>query len=367
MHCSCGSPLPLLRVFISPEGVAPNCTGLPAPVQSFTTSDEATRPEHGFPLVVLQPGIGGIGKKSTGENIWLTDTYREHFPAYVVYLHPQSRTHEYITRDDGINNGRPTEMIDYYIKGIEHLVDTIPEIDRQRIYLTGHSMGGSSTWYIMLARPDLAAAAVPLAGIPPIDLDEAERLKDIPIWMMMGNNDPWSGSYPYVRTYQNLVQEGAERVRFWEIQDIGHSGRPQNLWPIAEFLFSFRRGETNSGTTHTPTLSYNEATARSWTNQEGRQITAGFVHYHGETVELILPDQSSVHVPLDTLIPADREWIRETTGYRLWQNQQGQTIEARLVSRDGDQVKLERLDGQTFRIPLATLSEPDQAFLREKD
>lgn len=208
--------------------------------------ETAPVPEHGFPLVVLQPGIGGIGQTSTGANLWLTDTYRQHFPAYVVYLHPQSRTHEYITREDGINNGRPTAMIDHYIAGIEHLLETHPDIDRHRIYLHGHSMGGSSTWYIMLARPDLVAAAVPLAGIPPIDLDEAERLKNIPIWMMMGNNDPWSGSYPYIRTYQNLVKAGAQRVRFWEIQDIGHSSRPANLWPIAEFLFSFRQGEDSA-------------------------------------------------------------------------------------------------------------------------
>ncbi|MCH8513809.1 MAG: hypothetical protein LAT83_19440 [Kiritimatiellae bacterium] len=165
-------------------------------------ADNAVAPEHGFPLVVLQPGIGGIGKKSTGENIWLT----------------------------------------------------------------GHSMGGSSTWYIMLARPDLVAAAVPLAGIPPIDLEEAERIKDIPIWMMMGNNDPWSGSFPYIRTYQNLVQAGAERVRFWEIQDIGHSGGAQSLWPIAEFLFSFRRGGTGAAEDGRPW--------RNWRNQDGEEVRA---------------------------------------------------------------------------------------------
>lgn len=95
----------------------------------------------------------------------------------------------------------------------------------------------------MLARPDLPAAAVVVAGVVPLDIEEAERIKDISIWMMMGNNDPWSGSHMYTRAYQNLVQVGAPRVRYWEIQDIGHSSSPTEMWPIAQFLFSFRKGE----------------------------------------------------------------------------------------------------------------------------
>jgi pimeloyl-ACP methyl ester carboxylesterase len=37
-------------------------------------------------------------------------------------------------------------------------------IDTNRVYLTGHSMGGHGTWHIALAHPDLFAAAAPLAG-----------------------------------------------------------------------------------------------------------------------------------------------------------------------------------------------------------
>ncbi len=37
-------------------------------------------------------------------------------------------------------------------------------IDTNRIYLTGHSMGGHGTWHIALAHPDLFAAAAPEAG-----------------------------------------------------------------------------------------------------------------------------------------------------------------------------------------------------------
>jgi predicted esterase len=37
-------------------------------------------------------------------------------------------------------------------------------IDADRVYLTGHSMGGHGTWHIALTHPDLFAAAAPFAG-----------------------------------------------------------------------------------------------------------------------------------------------------------------------------------------------------------
>lgn len=199
------------------------------------------RPPQGFPLVVLQPGIGGIGKKKVGANVWVTDSFREWFPAYVVYLHPQGRTHEYTTRPDGVNSAKPTKMVDAYIAAIEKLLKTLPDVDKRRVYLFGHSMGGSSTWFILDKRPDLVAAAVPMAGLPPLDLEQAERMKEVPIWMIVGNDDPWSGSFPYIRAYQNLVKAGARKVRFWEIQDIGHSGGFQRAWPLAAWAFQQRR------------------------------------------------------------------------------------------------------------------------------
>jgi pimeloyl-ACP methyl ester carboxylesterase len=44
------------------------------------------------------------------------------------------------------------------------LVEEDFPIDTNRVYLTGHSMGGHGTWHIALAHPDLFAAAAPMAG-----------------------------------------------------------------------------------------------------------------------------------------------------------------------------------------------------------
>ncbi|MEZ5430720.1 MAG: hypothetical protein R3F31_05970 [Verrucomicrobiales bacterium] len=53
------------------------------------------------------------------------------------------------------------------------------------------------------------------------------------------------------------------------------------------------------------------------------------------------------------------------SGYaRTFTNQAGKSMEADVVSVSGDNVKLKRADGKEYQLPLATLSEADQAFLK---
>ena len=46
---------------------------------------------------------------------------------------------------------------------IEHICNTLP-VDRDRVYLTGFSMGGFGTWQTACQYPDRFAAIVPLAA-----------------------------------------------------------------------------------------------------------------------------------------------------------------------------------------------------------
>ncbi len=52
---------------------------------------------------------------------------------------------------------------------LEQACRTLP-VDQERIYLTGHSMGGHGTWHIGLTHPDLFAAIAPAAGWPSFPL-----------------------------------------------------------------------------------------------------------------------------------------------------------------------------------------------------
>ncbi len=60
-------------------------------------------------------------------------------------------------------------------------------IDRDRIYLTGLSMGGFGTWALAVRRPERYAAILPICGGGERQL--ARGLRDMPVWAFHGDAD----------------------------------------------------------------------------------------------------------------------------------------------------------------------------------
>jgi predicted peptidase len=61
-------------------------------------------------------------------------------------------------------------------------------IDTNRIYITGLSMGGFGTWGVIERYPDKFSAAIPMCGGG--DINAASRIEHIPIWDFHGKIDP---------------------------------------------------------------------------------------------------------------------------------------------------------------------------------
>ena len=81
----------------------------------------------------------------------------------------------------------PTEQLRLAIEMADKLAKELP-IDRRRIYITGLSMGGFGTWDAVVRRPNFFAAAVPICGGG--DVEQAAKLKNLPIWAFHGDADP---------------------------------------------------------------------------------------------------------------------------------------------------------------------------------
>ncbi len=67
------------------------------------------------------------------------------------------------------------------------------QIDRQRVYLTGLSMGGRGTWALAVEHPEVFAALTPICGrVPDVDqfMEKVKLLKDVPTWVFHGAKDP---------------------------------------------------------------------------------------------------------------------------------------------------------------------------------
>lgn len=72
-------------------------------------------------------------------------------------------------------------MLDYILK-------RYPQIDVKRVYVMGHSMGGTGTWAWINQSPERFAAAAP-AGFSPGDTGDPTQLVKLPIWGMAGGDD----------------------------------------------------------------------------------------------------------------------------------------------------------------------------------
>ncbi len=99
------------------------------------------------------------------------------------------------------------------------------DVDTQRIYLTGLSMGGIGTWHWGAKHPDIFAALVPICGATMPLLGFPERiavLKDMPIWVFHGADDqvvPVERSEELVRVLKELNAP----VRYTKYAGVGHN------------------------------------------------------------------------------------------------------------------------------------------------
>jgi predicted peptidase len=108
---------------------------------------------------------------------------------------------------------------------LDHVGKTY-KVDADRVYLTGLSMGGYGSWRLAADHPERFAAVVPVCGAgKPAD---AEKLKNLPIWVWHGTEDPAVPFQRSVEMVEAIKQAGSTTIRFTTLEGIGH-----NSWEAA--------------------------------------------------------------------------------------------------------------------------------------
>ena len=119
-------------------------------------------------------------------------------------------------------------------------------VDKDRIYVTGLSMGGFGTWALASANADRFAAIVPICGGGnPAD---AAKMKDLPIWVFHGAKDGAVKLEQSERMVDALKSAGAKNVDFTVYPDLEHDS-----WTVTydnpkvwEWLFKQNRADRKS-------------------------------------------------------------------------------------------------------------------------
>lgn len=167
-----------------------------------------------YPLVITFHNSTRIGNDNENQlepfaKIWLRDEIYEKYPCYVVAPQFNKRSTNYEMNEQGIQISKPSNEVLALLKLIRDLEKQYPNIDKNRIYLIGYSMGGSTAQNLMNLDPNTFAAVVSVAAVP--DLSNLNKIKEKNIWLIHGKKDdenPYIGSvelYNKLSTSKNLI------------------------------------------------------------------------------------------------------------------------------------------------------------------
>ena len=245
---------------------------------------EPAAPEAGkqYPLVLFLHGKGECGTDNLtqlryGADLFTRQSVRDQYPAFVLF--PQCPSEHFGAFDEEPPSYDATTFpVDYPIsimqQRVKELLDTYlqrDDVDRDRVYVFGLSMGGMATFDLVCRFPDVFAAAVPLCGGVNVERLADERLKEVAWRIFHGNADntvPVENSRAAAEALQQL---GAD-VEYIEI-----AGGSHGIWlPVfrrSDFL-PWMFGQSRATTSHVPQAASAAPTVQAFVHHGQLTLTA---------------------------------------------------------------------------------------------
>lgn len=201
-----------------------------------------------YPLVLFMHGAGERSNNNEkqlthGGQMFLNPVNREKYPAYVLF--PQCPPEDYWAYHQRPGSFMPDEMpvnqeITPIIKMVKELVDhylLLPQIDRERVYVIGLSMGGMATFDLAIRFPEVFAAAIPICGT--VNPQRLSLAKDVSFRIFHGDADNVVTPEGSRAAYKALKAIGAN-VEYIEFPGVNHgSWNPAFNYPdFMEWLFN---------------------------------------------------------------------------------------------------------------------------------
>jgi len=180
------------------------------------------KPEGKTPLIILLHGAGGTNKKDISSFKRNRDVKWVMTPANSKYvakiLVPQSVG---LWHPDSLN------------KMLDHILKTNSDMDKDRVYCIGYSMGGKGTWDWAMSSPKRFAAIIPVAFIP--DLSKLKDMVDLPIWAMVGTRDR-RRAQAIPKMEKALKELGSTAVRTTIFEGANHASTAAKAWAVEGLL-----------------------------------------------------------------------------------------------------------------------------------
>lgn len=192
-------------------------------------------PKKRYPLIVYLHGSNDLVSRDLN---WYQSDIQKEYPAFVI-------TPKCKETNQGWGNTWNSTHTEATLKTLA-LVDSLVKlynIDTNRLYLYGISMGGFGVFSILEKEPGKFAAAYAICGGS--DTKAASKLLDTPLWIFHGDSDDVVPVRLSRDVYQEMVRLGGKKVKYTEYPGVKH-----NSWENAgsekslpSWLFSHRKVE----------------------------------------------------------------------------------------------------------------------------
>lgn len=225
-------------------------------------------PDGTVPLILANHGSGDDPRLFVDETGWLSLIGEER----LILVAPE---HQYVTQE-----ARP-----YMLSAlVNYMLETYPEIDRTRVYVTGYSMGGRATVVTATGNPSLFAAAVCMSGPTAFPDEFRENFKevDLPFMYLISRYDSPSRA---VDANGNLHEQGQILLNeFLAFNNMSPLTFDFNEYPISGF----------SGDRWSQTLLNNEYINYNWMQLNDRGAPMVALSYIEELIHCLYPEYAQM-------------------------------------------------------------------------
>ena len=195
-------------------------------------------PNKQYPVHLFLHGAGERGNDNKsqlvhGAKLFLKKENREQFNSWVIF--PQAPKNDWWGYKDPYKfayNVKESNAMSLVIKFMDEFIKR-EDVNQNKVYVSGLSMGGMGTFVILNLRPEMFAAATPICGDG--DPNSVKNYsKKVPIWIFHGSDDTVVSPKKSLKMANAIIDSGGSpKITFYE--NVGHDSW-NNAFSEEDFL-----------------------------------------------------------------------------------------------------------------------------------
>lgn len=191
-----------------------------------------------YPVHLFLHGAGERGNDNVsqlvhGGKLFLKKENREQYNSWVIF--PQAQKNDWWGYKDPYKfdyNVKESKAMSLVVKLMDDFTQR-KDVDPNKVFVSGLSMGGMGTFVILNLRPEMFAAATPICGDGDPSL-VSNYSKKVPVWIFHGSDDTVVSPKKSLKMAKAIIENGGSpKITFYE--NVGHDSW-NNAFAEKDFL-----------------------------------------------------------------------------------------------------------------------------------